>query len=234
MYIKGGMKKIGKALAKSAKENMDKEIAIAEKEQQMMDQANGIKFPTNPEIDQTVEAPASTDVGVPEPVLNEDRKGVDLADGTKLEDMSIKEKLGTWGHNFSQLEEKEKFYYLLEQGKGIIELDESKRINGYRIHGCVSQVWIIPSLKEDKMLFEVDADSHEARGVMYILQNIMSGHTPKEILEVTDDDIVDIGFYGVLTERRRKGVFAVMQAIRTYAKDMEEILDEAAKAQANS
>ena len=191
-----------------------------------MDEANGIKFPTNPSVGDTVEAP--------EPVLNEDRKGVDLADGTKLEDMSIKEKLGTWGHNFSQLEEKEKFYYLLEQGKGIIELDESKRINGYRIHGCVSQVWIIPSLKEDKMLFEVDADSHEARGVMYILQNIMSGHTPKEILEVTDDDIVDIGFYGVLTERRRKGVFAVMQAIRTYAKDMEEILDEAAKAQANS
>ena len=226
MYIKGGMKKLSKAIAKSTKESLDREIAIAEKEQQMMDEANGIKFPTNPSVGDTVEAP--------EPVLNEDRKGVDLADGTKLEDMSIKEKLGTWGHNFSQLEEKEKFYYLLEQGKGIIELDESKRINGYRIHGCVSQVWIIPSLKEDKMLFEVDADSHEARGVMYILQNIMSGHTQKEILEVTDDDIVDIGFYGVLTERRRKGVFAVMQAIRTYAKDMEEILDEAAKAQANS
>ena len=220
------MKKLSKAIAKSTKESLDREIAIAEKEQQMMDEANGIKFPTNPSVGDTVEAP--------EPVLNEDRKGVDLADGTKLEDMSIKEKLGTWGHNFSQLEEKEKFYYLLEQGKGIIELDESKRINGYRIHGCVSQVWIIPSLKEDKMLFEVDADSHEARGVMYILQNVMSGHTPKEILEVTDDDIVDIGFYGVLTERRRKGVFAVMQAIRTYAKDMEEILDEAAKAQANS
>ena len=226
MYIKRGMKKLSKAIAKSTKESLDREIAIAEKEQQMMDEANGIKFPTNPSVGDTVEAP--------EPVLNEDRKGVDLADGTKLEDMSIKEKLGTWGHNFSQLEEKEKFYYLLEQGKGIIELDESKRINGYRIHGCVSQVWIIPSLKEDKMLFEVDADSHEARGVMYILQNVMSGHTPKEILEVTDDDIVDIGFYGVLTERRRKGVFAVMQAIRTYAKDMEEILDEAAKAQANS
>lgn len=226
MYIKGGMKKLSKAIAKSTKESLDREIAIAEKEQQMMDEANGIKFPTNPSVGDTVEAP--------EPVLNEDRKGVDLADGSKLEDMSIKEKLGTWTHNFSQLEEKEKFYYMLEQGKGIVELDETKRISGYRIHGCVSQVWMIPSLKEDKMLFEVDADSHEARGVMYILQNIMSGHTPKEILEVTDDDIVDIGFYNVLTERRRQGVFAVMQAIRTYAKDMEEILDEAAKAQANS
>ena len=226
MYIKGGMQKMAKAMVKQAKANMDREVAEAEKEQQMMDEANGIKFPTNPSVGDTVEAP--------EPVLNEDRKGVDLADGSKLEDMSIKEKLGTWSHNFSQLEDKEKFYYLLEQGKGIIELDETKRISGYRIHGCVSQVWMIPSLKEDKMLFEVDADSHEARGVMYILQNIMSGHTPKEILEVTDDDIVDIGFYNILTERRRQGVFAVMQAIRTYAKDMEEILDEAAKAQANS
>jgi len=226
MYIKGGMQKMAKAMVKQAKANMDREVAEAEKEQQMMDEANGIKFPTNPSVGDTVEAP--------EPVLNEDRKGIDLADGSKLEDMSIKEKLGTWTHNFSQLEEKEKFYYMLEQGKGIVELDETKRISGYRIHGCVSQVWMIPSLKEDKMLFEVDADSHEARGVMYILQNIMSGHTPKEILEVTDDDIVDIGFYNVLTERRRQGVFAVMQAIRTYAKDMEEILDEAAKAQANS
>jgi len=223
MYIKGGMQKMAKAMVKQAKANMDREVAEAEKEQQMMDEANGIKFPTNPSVGDTVEAP--------EPVLNEDRKGVDLADGSKLEEMSIKEKLGTWAHNFSQLEDKEKFYYMLEQGKGIIELDETKRISGYRIHGCVSQVWMIPSLKEDKMLFEVDADSHEARGVMYILQNIMSGHTPKEILEVTDDDIVDIGFYNVLTERRRQGVFAVMQAIRTYAKDMEEILDEAAKAQ---
>lgn len=223
MYIKGGMQKMAKAMVKQAKANMDREVAEAEKEQQMMDEANGIKFPTNPSVGDTVEAP--------EPVLNEDRKGIDLADGSRLEDMSIKEKLGTWAHNFSQLEDKEKFYYLLEQGRGIVELDESKRISGYRIHGCVSQVWMIPSLKEDKMLFEVDADSHEARGVMYILQNIMSGHTPKEILEVTDDDIVDIGFYNVLTERRRQGVFAVMQAIRTYAKDMEEILDEAAKAQ---
>lgn len=223
MYIKGGMQKMAKAMVKQAKANMDREVAEAEKEQQMMDEANGIKFPTNPSVGDTVEAP--------EPVLNDDRKGIDLADGSRLEDMSIKEKLGTWAHNFSQLEDKEKFYYLLEQGRGIVELDESKRISGYRIHGCVSQVWMIPSLKEDKMLFEVDADSHEARGVMYILQNIMSGHTPKEILEVTDDDIVDIGFYNVLTERRRQGVFAVMQAIRTYAKDMEEILDEAAKAQ---
>tara|TARA_B100002019_G_C21187893_1_gene557220 strand:+ start:121 stop:798 length:678 start_codon:yes stop_codon:yes gene_type:complete len=223
MYIKGGLQKMAKAMVKQAKKQMDLQVAEAEKEQQMMDEANGIKFPTNPSVGDTVEAP--------EPVLNDDRKGIDLADGSRLEDMSIKEKLGTWSHNFSQLEDKEKFYYLLEQGRGIVELDESKRISGYRIHGCVSQVWMIPSLKEDKMLFEVDADSHEARGVMYILQNIMSGHTPKEILEVTDDDIVDIGFYNVLTERRRQGVFAVMQAIRTYAKDMEEILDEAAKAQ---
>ena len=71
MYIKGGMKKLSKAIAKSTKESLDREIAIAEKEQQMMDEANGIKFPTNPSVGDTVEAP--------EPVLNEDRKGVDLA-----------------------------------------------------------------------------------------------------------------------------------------------------------
>ena len=127
MYIKGGLQKMAKAMVKQAKKQMDLQVAEAEKEQQMMDEANGIKFPTNPSVGDTVEAP--------EPVLNDDRKGIDLADGSRLEDMSIKEKLGTWSHNFSQLEDKEKFYYLLEQGRGIVELDESKRIkngNGHK------------------------------------------------------------------------------------------------------
>ena len=37
MYIKGGMKKLSKAIAKSTKESLDREIAIAEEEQRMMD-----------------------------------------------------------------------------------------------------------------------------------------------------------------------------------------------------
>ena len=32
MYIKGGMKKLSKAIAKSTKESLDREIDIAEKE----------------------------------------------------------------------------------------------------------------------------------------------------------------------------------------------------------
>lgn len=218
MYIKGGMKKLSKAIAKSTKESMDRDIAIAEEEQRMMDEENGIKFPTNPEIDQTYEAP--------QPILNEDRKLVELDDGSKLEDMSIKEKIGTWSHNFNQLDPHNKFYYLLEQGKGIVELDDTKRINGYRVYGCVSQVWVLPSLKDEKMIFEVDADSHEARGVMYILQSIFSGHSPSEILEVTDQEIIDIGFFETLNEKRREGTFAVVNAIRTYAKDMVEMLSD--------
>jgi len=43
--------------------------------------------------------------------------------------------------------------------------------------------------------------------------------------------IVDIGFYQILTPKRRDGLFAVVNAIRTYAKDMVEMLEEAAKAQ---
>ncbi len=203
MYIKGGMKKLSKAIAKSAKTQMDAEIAKAEKEEkEMMAEIDNLDT-TNP------------------PVLGDE--GID--------NMSVKEKIGTWGHNFSQLEDKEKFYYMLEQGRGIVELDEKKRVNGYRVYGCVSQVWVLPSLKDEKMIFEIDADSHEARGVCYILKSIFSGGTPSEILEVTDDQIVDIGFYQILTPKRRDGLFAVVNAIRTYAKDMVEMLEEAAKAQ---
>ncbi len=100
MYIKGGMKKLSKAIAKSAKTQMDAEIAKAEKEEkEMMAEIDNLDT-TNP------------------PVLGDE--GVD--------NMSVKEKLGTWTHNFSQLEDREKFYYMLEQGRGIVELDEKKRV----------------------------------------------------------------------------------------------------------
>jgi|TARA_R110001592_G_scaffold216082_3_gene469576 cysteine desulfuration protein SufE len=208
MYIKGGMKKLSKAIAKSSKEAFDKEIAIAQQEED--------------QINQMMEEQEKANM----PVLNEDRKLVELDDGSKLDDMSIKEKIGTWKHNFSQLDPHNKFFYLLEQGRGIVELDDTKRINGYRVYGCVSQVWVLPSLKDEKMIFEVDADSHEARGVMYILQSIFSGHAPLEILEVTDQEIIDIGFFETLNEKRREGTFAVVNAIRTYAKDMVEMLSD--------
>ena len=208
MYIKGGMKKLSKAIAKSSKEAFDKEIAIAQQEED--------------QINQMMEEQEKVNM----PVLNEDRKLVELDDGSKLDDMSIKEKIGTWKHNFSQLDPHNKFFYLLEQGRGIVELDDTKRINGYRVYGCVSQVWVLPSLKDEKMIFEVDADSHEARGVMYILQSIFSGHAPLEILEVTDQEIIDIGFFETLNEKRREGTFAVVNAIRTYAKDMVEMLSD--------
>lgn len=208
MYIKGGMKKLSKAIAKSSKEAFDKEIAIAQQEED--------------QINQMMEEQEKANM----PVLNEDRKLVELDDGSKLENMSIKEKIGTWKHNFSQLDPHNKFFYLLEQGRGIVQLDDTKRINGYRVYGCVSQVWVLPSLKDEKMIFEVDADSHEARGVMYILQSIFSGHAPLEILEVTDQEIIDIGFFETLNEKRREGTFAVFNAIRTYAKDMVEMLSD--------
>ena len=101
MYIKGGMKKLSKAIAKSSKEAFDKEIAIAQQEED--------------QINQMMEEQEKANM----PILNEDRKLVELDDGSKLDDMSIKEKIGTWKHNFSQLDPHNKFFYLLEQGRGI-------------------------------------------------------------------------------------------------------------------
>ena len=103
MYIKGGMKKLSKAIAKSSKEAFDKEIAIAQQEED--------------QINQMMEEQEKANM----PILNEDRKLVELDDGSKLDDMSIKEKIGTWKHNFSQLDPHNKFFYLLEQGRGIVE-----------------------------------------------------------------------------------------------------------------
>ena len=232
MYIKGGMNKLSKAIAKSAREGFDKEIAQAQEEenqiQAMERQAAGLppidepetmKFPTpEPSKEQPTE-----EVPYVEPEIIRVNENYDPLKGN----LTMTEKCEAWKHNFAQLEPKEKFMYLIQQSKGVVKLDEkTQRIQGYRVYGCVSQVWVLPSLKGDNMILEMDADSHEARGVVYILKNIFSGHTPKEIIEFNTHDIMDIGFLDVLSMGRVDGTYAIIQAIKAYATDTQQIIDE--------
>ena len=46
-----------------------------------------------------------------------------------------------------------------------------------------------------------------------------------------DNQIAGIGFIDVLTPKRRDGLFAVVNAIRDYAKDMNEIMVEQTQAE---
>ena len=104
--------------------------------------------------------------------------------------------LGNW---------EERYRYVIDLGRKLPDLDEKYKVEDNRVKGCVSNVWLITLVNDDKtptLEFKADSDAHIVRGLVTILLAIYSGRTAKEILAV---DIKDI-FQQLDLERRERSM----------------------------
>ena len=95
-------------------------------------------------------------------------------------------------------------------------LPESQHIPENKVKGCVSQVWVVPSLESDgKIYWKADSDSQLTKGLAALLVQGLSGLTPEETIKVQPDFIASLGLTQALTPSRNNGflnMFKLMQA----------------------
>jgi hypothetical protein len=94
-----------------------------------------------------------------------------------------------------------------------------------KVVGCVSQVWVVPSLKDDgKVYFEADSDSQLTKGLAALLVEGLSGATPAQILRIQPDFIQLLGLAQKLTASRNNGFLnmLLMMQKKTLALYMEQ------------
>jgi len=93
-----------------------------------------------------------------------------------------------------------------------------------RVPGCQAQVYMItrPSPNApDRLEFVADADAEIVRGEIYMLQQLFSGQTAKDILAFdTNAFFHRIGLEHFLTAQRRNGLGSMIERIRTHAKKL--------------
>ena len=46
----------------------------------------------------------------------------------------------------------DRYRELIKTGKSLNELDESQKIDKFKVRGCQSQVWLVPELKDGKVI----------------------------------------------------------------------------------
>ncbi|KAG2490773.1 hypothetical protein HYH03_010923 [Edaphochlamys debaryana] len=84
-----------------------------------------------------------------------------------------------------------------------------------KVEGCVSQVWVVPELRDDgKIYWRADSDSQLTKGLAALLVTGLSGCTPAEILSLEPDFIEMLGLKQSLTPSRNNGflnMFKLMQ-----------------------
>ena len=86
-----------------------------------------------------------------------------------------------------------------------------------KIDGCQSTVWFTCKYEDGKLYFNGDSDAILVKGIVALLLIVLSGHTPKEILEANLYFIDRIGLQEHLSQTRSNGVVAMLKQLRLYA-----------------
>jgi len=111
----------------------------------------------------------------------------------------------------------ERYQYLIDLGKQLPPLEEAYRTEDYRVHGCQSMVWLVPSGDAAKMHFDATSDSAIVSGLLALLLRVYSDRPAAEILATEPEFIQAIGLAKHLSPTRSNGLVATLAKLKGYA-----------------
>lgn len=127
--------------------------------------------------------------------------------------------------NFALLDDwDDRYRYLIELGRMLPPLPETKRGEHNKVRGCASQVWLATAVHPDGaagpvLTFEGDSDAHIVRGLIAILFALYSGKPAREILSTDAIALFDrLGLREHLTPQRSNGFRSMVERIRADAR----------------
>ena len=111
----------------------------------------------------------------------------------------------------------DKYQMLIDLGNELAPLDEKYKTEQNLIDGCQSRVWIQCDCQDGVLIFTADSDALIVKGIIALLLKVLSGHSPKEILDTELYFIDRIGLREHLSPTRSNGLLAMVQQMRAYA-----------------
>lgn len=111
----------------------------------------------------------------------------------------------------------DKYALLIDLGNSLAPLEEKYKTESNLIEGCQSRVWFQADYKDGKIYFQGESDAVIVKGIVSLLIQILSGHTPKEILDADLYFIEKVGLKEHLSPTRSNGLVAMVKQMRMYA-----------------
>ena len=111
----------------------------------------------------------------------------------------------------------DKYQMLIDLGNELDALAPAYKNDQNLIDGCQSRVWLQCDIKDGKLVFTADSDALITKGIIALLIRVVSGHTPKEILDTDLYFIERIGLHQHLSPTRSNGLLSMVKKIKAYA-----------------
>ena len=111
----------------------------------------------------------------------------------------------------------DKLGYLIDLGKNLEPLDDALKTDNRMIKGCQANVWLYSELKDGKIIFQADANADYAKGLVAMMIQVLSEHTPDEIINAPLNFIEKIGFKSMLSMKRAGGLESMIKQMKLDA-----------------
>ena len=111
----------------------------------------------------------------------------------------------------------DKYQMLIDMGNDQPPLDDKYKTESNLIDGCQSRVWLQADYADGVITFSAESDALIVKGIVSLLIRVLSGHSPKEIMDADLYFIDRIGLSDHLSPTRSNGLLAMVKQMRMYA-----------------
>lgn len=111
----------------------------------------------------------------------------------------------------------DKYQMLIDLGNDLDALNDKYKTEQNLIDGCQSRVWLQCDYANGLLKFSADSDALIVKGIIALLIQVLSGHTPSEIIDADLYFIDKIGLKEHLSPTRSNGLLAMVKQIKAYA-----------------
>ena len=131
--------------------------------------------------------------------------------------MKIKDKIQEWADRLGPLSGMDRLEYIIELGRKLQPIDSKLKMDSFKIHGCASNLWLVPTFEENVMLLAADADAFITRGTAYMVLDILNGQRYGSIKKIKREDFAPLGMAELLSVQRQNGLGLLITTIKKYA-----------------
>jgi len=133
----------------------------------------------------------------------------------KLDEIvDIFELLGDWD---------QRYQYLIELGEKLPAMPEHTKTSENQVHGCMSQVWVTATCKENRIQFTGDSDTSVIKGILALLIDLCNDMSVAQINTIDMDEIFTrLNLDEHLSPNRHVGVYAIFDLMKRKAQAAEE------------
>ena len=131
--------------------------------------------------------------------------------------MKILNKIQYWSNNLKLLSGVDRLEYLIELGRKLTPIEEKYKIDSFKIHGCASNLWLVPRFEKKTLIFLADGDAFITKGTAYIVLDILSGQSYSTLKKVKREDFSSLGIAELLSVQRQNGLGLLITTIKQYA-----------------